>query len=321
VLASLIAIVLLFGAPQTPVWADITEPGGTLEQQISDLAGKIEDAQAKLDAAQAKQVKLTSDLATTEVTLERLQAQAGQIAARLYRFGAASNINVLLNATSPDDLLDRLTSVHMFAEEQSIVLADLKHIEQQDLAQRDQIAQEVELARQQTANLQAQQNKLRAILVHATGGPTGVVIAAPTAAQSPRNPDGSWPAESCNQTDPTSGGCLTPRTLHMYNEVKKAGFDHYVHCWRTQSWGEHPKGRACDWAAAKDTFGGVATGSDYAYGAKLAGWFIGNSDRLGVMYVIWFKQIWIPGQGWHRYTTEGGNPSGDHTNHVHVSIR
>jgi hypothetical protein len=148
-----------------------------------------------------------------------------------------------------------------------------------------------------------------------------VVIAAATADPAPRNSDGSFPGQGCTQNDPTTNGCLTARTLHAYQEVKKAGFNHFVSCWRQQSWGEHPKGRACDWAAAPRGFGGVATGTDRDYGNRLAGWLIGNADRLGVLYVIWFRQIWLPGVGWHRYTTEGGSPSGDHTNHVHLSIR
>jgi hypothetical protein len=191
-------------------------------------------------------------------------------------------------------------------------------------AARTAINQQVAVAQNAAATLQVQENKLRAILNHATGGPSGVTIPAATASPASRTSSGGFASERCSvrpdPSDTTDGGCLTPRTLHMYNEVKKAGFNHYVHCWRQQSWGEHPLGRACDWAAAASGFAGAATGADYAYGCKLVGWFIANSDRLGVMYVIWYKQIWIAGEGWHRYTTEGGDPSGDHTNHVHVSI-
>ena len=38
------------------------------------------------------------------------------------------------------------------------------------------------------------------------------------------------------------------------------------------------------------------------------------------MYVIWFKQIWTPAAGWHAYHSGQGDPSSDHTNHVHMSI-
>jgi peptidoglycan DL-endopeptidase CwlO len=41
-----------------------------------------------------------------------------------------------------------------------------------------------------------------------------------------------------------------------------------------------------------------------------------NADRLGIYYVIWFKQIWFPATGvWKAY-----HGVSDHTDHVHVSL-
>ena len=45
-----------------------------------------------------------------------------------------------------------------------------------------------------------------------TGGVVGTDSIVAEAA--PRNADGSWPDETCSVTDPTTGGCITPRTLH-----------------------------------------------------------------------------------------------------------
>jgi len=72
--------------------------------------------------------------------------------------------------------------------------------------------------------------------------------------------------------------------------------------------------------ANKNGFAGAATGEDRIYGDKLAGWFVGNADRLGVLYVIWFRQIWTPAAKWHAYSSAGGDPASDHTNHVHLSV-
>ena len=57
------------------------------------------------------------------------------------------------------------------------------------------------------------------------------------------------------------------------------------------------------------------------YGNRLANYFINNSSRLGVLYVIWFRRIWLPSSGWKSYSGAGGDPSSDHTNHVHLSVR
>jgi hypothetical protein len=64
----------------------------------------------------------------------------------------------------------------------------------------------------------------------------------------------------------------------------------------------------------------VAGGGDRDYGNRLAAWLIANAQRLGVLYVIWFRQIWLPSSGWRAYNG-GGDPSSDHTNHVHMSIQ
>jgi hypothetical protein len=109
--------------------------------------------------------------------------------------------------------------------------------------------------------------------------------------------------------------------LNALQQAKAAGFTRFVSCFRQASFGEHPKGRACDYSASPDTFGGVATGGDRQYGERLAGYFVDNADRLGVLYVIWFKQIWLPGTGWRAYNNGNGDPASDHTNHVHLSVQ
>ncbi len=49
-------------------------------------------------------------------------------------------------------------------------------------------------------------------------------------------------------------------------------------------------------------------------------WFVRNADRLAVMYVIWFKQIWMASTGWRAYQSGNGDPSSDHTSYVHLSV-
>ncbi|WP_163572903.1 hypothetical protein [Fodinicola feengrottensis] len=76
---------------------------------------------------------------------------------------------------------------------------------------------------------------------------------------------------------------------------------------------------ACDFAAAVSDFGGEATGAEKDYGNRLAAWAIANAGPLDVLYVIWFKRIWMPSTGWRSYSGDG-TPSGDHRNHVHISV-
>ena len=135
-----------------------------------------------------------------------------------------------------------------------------------------------------------------------------------------RNPDGSWPDEGCTiRPDPTTGtGCATLRLLHLVEQATAAGFPEPA-CYRTSNHGEHQKGRACDWMM---TTGAAASGAHKARGDAMAAWAVANADRLGIMYVIWFRRIWTSAEGWHAYTNPwgGDDPSGWHTNHVHISI-
>ncbi|MFG3423179.1 hypothetical protein [Micromonospora sp. NPDC048063] len=136
----------------------------------------------------------------------------------------------------------------------------------------------------------------------------------------PRNNDGTWPREGCTvRPDPTTGrGCLTPRTAHVIAQAKQAGYGN-PGCYRPAGPGEHPKGRACDWMM---TSGGPATGAQRQRGDAMAAWAVANADRLGIMYVIWYRQVWSPARGWRPYRNPFGQtgPGGEHTNHVHISV-
>jgi hypothetical protein len=68
---------------------------------------------------------------------------------------------------------------------------------------------------------------------------------------------------------------------------------------------DHPKGLAGDFMT-----------SSKEVGDKLAAYAVANAAKFGITYVIWYKRIWTPSQGWHEYT----GPR-DHTDHVHISFK
>jgi hypothetical protein len=67
------------------------------------------------------------------------------------------------------------------------------------------------------------------------------------------------------------------------------------------------------------------TAAGKAEGDRIAAWVWANRVRLGVRYVIWNRRIRsVTRDGeWHDYVnpvaSKRGTPSGDHTNHVHIS--
>ncbi|MBO4209536.1 coiled-coil domain-containing protein [Micromonospora echinofusca] len=304
------------------------DEGGTptLRAQLEAASKGFLDAQAALDKSTRRQQELTSQLKVIEADLTVRSTKVGEMAGVAYRTGRLGPISALLGSGSPDSFLDRAAALDAVAAHEDRQLRDLMETRDQQTRARAALDKEVTEQRRQVAIMaKRKQQAERALLVASrssssgsSAGPTSTTSA--SAKPAPRNPDGSWPSESCSVNDPTTSGCITPRTLHALNQAKAAGFTRYVSCYRNGGSGEHPKGRACDFAAQKSGFGGVATGGDRTYGNNLAAYFVKNASRLGVLYVIWFKQIWLPSSGWKSYSGAGGDPSSDHTNHVHLSV-
>ena len=296
-------------------------PGGSLQDQLSAASQAYVDAQGRLDQAQKQQADLTAKLAAADKRLAELSAAADVIADRTYRAGPTSTLLTVFDSVSPDEFVERALSLHQLAEYDGRQLKEMRELKASAATERTQLDQQIALAKTEAAELARRKLQIQQAVEVTKGGPTsGVVIPAPSAEPAPRNPDGSFPNEKCSEKDPTTSGCLTPRTLHALQQARLSGFTHYTACYRPATWGEHPLGRACDFAADPNGFGGIATGASRDYGNRLAGYFIANADRLGVLYVIWYHQVWTPAIGWHYYKGDG-TPSGDHMNHVHLSER
>jgi hypothetical protein len=295
----------------------------TLQGQLEAASRGYNDAKGRLDAAKARQTELESRAQATQAQLATVTDQVRAAAVTAYKGGPLSSLSILLDAGSAEDLLDRATRLHIQIQRDTDALHRLNVLQAQYDQQRTAIDTEITQQQTQLAVMDKRRTDAQTALNAAgggaaTNGPSGGTA---SAAPSPRNPDGTWPTESCSVPDPTTSGCLTPRTLHALQEARKAGFTHYTACYRSGTSGEHPLGRACDFSANASTFvDAAATGADKAYGDRLAGWFLANADRLAALYVIWYGRIWMPGTGWRTYHGDG-TPAGDHMNHVHLSVQ
>ncbi|MEV4211322.1 hypothetical protein [Micromonospora sp. NPDC049662] len=313
---------------------DGDEEGGTpaLRAQLEAASKGYLDAKRALDTSIQRQQQLAVKLKDTEAEMTVRNGKVGEIAGVAYRTGRLSTVSALLNSNTPEGFMDRAAALDVVAANEDRVLRDLHAT--RDEANRTRVALDGEIREQRKQvevmakrkeqaerALTVANDKARASAAADTEAGSNRGTSTANAQPAPRNSDGSWPSESCSINDPTpASGCITPRTLHALNQAKAAGFTRYVSCHRNGGSGEHPKGRACDFAAQKGGFGGIATGGDKTYGNNLAAYFIRNADRLAVLYVIWFKQIWLPSSGWKSYSGGNGDPSSDHTNHVHLSV-
>jgi len=280
-------------------------------------------AKSAVAASQKNQLRLRLDLERFEAERARLEPEVAQIARESYMTGRIGPAMVLLNSSDANDFLRRAEHLETLATFESQRLQRLAESVERVEQAKNQLDSEIAREKAQLSIMAKQKAEAdRAFTL--TGGRTtnGYVYASsPLARQSPKGSDGGWPSQSCSQDDPTTGGCITPRMKFALKETQRLGFKRYVSCYRSGGPYEHPKGRACDFSAFSTAFGsGDATGKDKFYGNNLAAFFVRNADRLGVLYVIWYRQVWLPATGWKSYAGSYGDPSSDHTNHVHLSV-
>ncbi|MEV6602329.1 hypothetical protein AB0M36_36585 [Actinoplanes sp. NPDC051346] len=325
VLALLAAVLVLLVAPPA-AHAEPDEEGGskTLRAQLESAAKGHVQAKQKLEASKKRQVTLKAALKQAQGKTAELSGRVQEIAGRSYRQGRLTTMTMLLGSTSPDALIDRMLSLDQMAQVDGRALAGYR--DAATIAEKATKAIELEIKEQQkqvTVMAKKKQQAQDALAAAGGGQVAGGFVSAnsPLAKAAPRNSDGSWPGEGCTVDDPTTGGCITPRLLNAHRQAQAAGFKRYTSCFSQRASGEHPQGKACDYSAAAGGFQNVnASGGDRTYGNNLAAFFVKNADRLGVMYVIWYRQIWLPGSGWRTYNGGSGGPAAAHTNHVHLSI-
>lgn len=325
--AALIALMTAASVLAVPTGASATggEDDPKLLQNVEAAARGYITAKQAYDASRARQQELTKRLAKVEADLVPIRAEVGRMAAQDYENGRFSSIAALLTSPSPDVFFARATLLEEINQRDNDALGRLVAAEKEISQDKAEIDAQVKIQAAQTTEISNRIHAAELALSSSGGSRANPHFVDPTvknAAPSPRNASGGWSKQSATVDDPTSGGHITPRLFHARAEAMKAGFTWFNACWRYQTWGEHPLGRACDFATYPTGFRGVATGDYRLYGQRLAYFFVHNADALGVLYVIWFRMIWIPGLGWRNFTPQGGEsgPSGEHTNHVHLSV-
>jgi hypothetical protein len=298
------------------------DEGGTktLRAQLEAAAKGHIEAKAKLDNSKKRQLELNLQLRKVEEELAVVAAEVAVLAAQSYRVGRLTPLNLMLNSASPNEFLEKAATLDLLAQRDGAAMRRLTTAREEARRVKAAIDNEIREQQKQVAIMAKKKQDAERALGNSTG--TGGFISAnsPLAKPAPRNSDGSWPNERCIVDDPTTSGCITARTLHAYNQARAAGFKRYTACKRSGGGGEHPLGRACDFSSAATTFkNSDATGGDRTYGNNLAAFFVKNASRLGVLYVIWYRQIWHPGTGWTSYSGSG-SAAARHTNHVHLSM-
>lgn len=323
VVALLVTVSPAPSAPDDPPSADPEGGSASLHKALEKASRGYVEAKAKLDESRKKDEEIGKQIDELSERAEASNRDLQRVAAQAYVDGS-SGVAVLgsvLGSESFDDFLQRVTYMDHFSQEDANTIRRASAEREALSESRERLKEEIDKQQEQEKEMAKRKSDAEKALARFGGESTAGYYGGPaTANPAPRRPNGTWPGESCAVDDPTTTGCLTARTLNAYNQARGAGFTRFTRCYRVQRSGEHGKGRACDFSAANGGFQGAASGGDKEYGNRLAGWFISNSDRLGVLYVIWYRQIWLPGVGWRSYSG-GGSSSAAHTNHVHLSMQ
>ncbi|MDG4821490.1 hypothetical protein O7635_06420 [Asanoa sp. WMMD1127] len=296
-----------------------------IDEAIERTSRAFVEAKNAVTDSRKKQDALNKEMARLEVRRAALAPQAAEIARHNYMNGRIGPALMLLNSRDENEFLDKAETLEMLSAYDNERLAELADNQRQAAAAKAQLDLETKRESAQLAVMAKQKSDVEKAFKLA-GGRTvngNAYVNQPVARQSPRASDGSFPAQSCSVDDPTTNGCITPRTLFALKETQRLGFKRFVSCHRDGGPFEHPKGRACDFSVFKtNDFGsGDAQGDARFYGNNLAAFLVKNADKLGILYVIWYRQVWLPSTGtWKSYSGAHGDPSSDHTNHVHLSL-
>jgi hypothetical protein len=334
VLLSVVGLATPAGAVE-PELPEIIAEGGTpeLRAQLEGTQTAWLDAKVALDASVARQQELEVTLVDVEAELEVKTEALGKVAHVAFISAGHTSATAIMSNASIDGLLDGLGLLDALATRETTLIQDLLDTQAQARAAQAGIDQEIATQSALLLTMDERKQQAQSALCRAAGGCAAEVdgtfseMSSSVAQPAPRNPDGSWPVECipryCDgypyviEKDvtghPQRPNPITPRLAHMIRQAKAAGFTGYVTCFRWEdNGGEHPRGRACDFSVRN---GGKS------YGDQLAAFLIFNAERLGVLYIVWYRQIWLVSTG--RWKPYSGccDPSSMHTDHVHVSIR
>ncbi|GAA1006061.1 hypothetical protein Aple_041050 [Acrocarpospora pleiomorpha] len=119
---------------------------------------------------------------------------------------------------------------------------------------------------------------------------------------------------------PDAGTGLTSRMVSIRNLImQNFPMPFGVGCFRAGDFGEHGKGRACDFMISSG--GRMPDASAKARGDALAQWCVANGRRLGIMYIIWQQKYYdIRTGAAPKMMANRGSNTANHYDHVHVSV-
>ena len=206
----------------------------SLAEQLQAASTGFLEAKDALERSKQRQQELAAKLKEIDAQVGPRQSALDKIIQQSYMTGRLGPISAVVAAGSTGNVVDRAETLQAIAIREDRALRDLQDTKTRQ--KQAQLAIEVEIrAQQRQLNLMAKRKAQAENALKRANAPTGDSGGSATgtsarASAAPRNSDGSLPRESCSVDDPTTSGCLTPRTLHALREAQKADFTRFVAC-------------------------------------------------------------------------------------------
>jgi hypothetical protein len=256
-----------------------------LTRQYRGQLVRLTDAQSAAEAATARARQLGRQL-------DSAQRQIARVAAASYMGGGTDPTLALLFSSDPQQMLHGNATVEYLARQRSAREQELQRLvaagNRAGQTVRDKIAE----LRRLIATLVSRRRAIERLMA-------------------------KFQPES-----PTIGGDrITARMRMVRDEVdRRFGPFPSIGCYRAESSGEHPLGRACDFMLS--TGGVLPSASRVKLGYDIAAWAQANASRLGIMYIIYRQRIWdirMASSGWVAMA-DRGSITANHFDHVHISV-
>jgi len=302
VVAALVASPLLIcsassAAPAVPAASAARQAGAgqptltQLEARAARLARQYRGQLVRLDDARDAARAATARALQVRRQLDTARHYLAQVAVARYMSGGADPVLTVLFSGDPQQLLGQSGVVEYLARQRSDRLAQVQELTAASQRAGQAASARVAELRQLVAALAGQRRNVARLMAR------------------------------FRPQSPVTGDSITPRMRQVRDEVDRHfGPFPAIGCYRPESSGEHPLGRACDFMLS--TGGVMPTASRVRLGYAIAQWAQANASRLGIMYIIYRQHIWdirMASSGWVPME-DRGSITANHYDHVHISV-
>jgi len=292
------------GADPQPTKQELKRQLADLEKKVDKLILAYNRKRVELQEAQRAEKAARERLREAEEVYRAAARQVSDMASLRYQTNGLDLPNAILG----QDLGDAAV-LEQLAAQRAAQLAGFARIRDEHKKAGDEASRLIERIRRQSEDVAEERRKAEKLIDRIKDRLDRLLPPVPG-----RRSGGGFAPEL-----PGGSDNITPRTRLMREEIKErfpTGFP--VGCFRHDSNGEHPLGRACDFMLSSG--GAMPSADKIALGHEIAEWAIKNGGRIGVKYVIYRQRIYnLSNPGWRPMANRGGITA-NHFDHVHVSM-